>query len=165
MSRTETVIDRYVAGGAVLAYAVTGLTPEQEQARRGPGNWSIAELVTHLLDSDLVIGDRMRRVIAEDNPTLLAFDENAWIARLGAEAMPVEESVNLFGANRQRLSRILKRCTDAEFARTGQHTERGPLTLAELLAGAANHLDHHLRFLYAKRATLGTAVSPRYTLD
>jgi hypothetical protein len=26
-----------------------------------------------------------------------------------------------------------------------------------------NHLDHHLRFLYAKRANLGVAIQPRYT--
>jgi hypothetical protein len=43
------------------------------------------------------------------------------------------------------------------------HTESGRKSLAELVVGACNHLDHHLTFLYAKRANLGTAVYPRYT--
>jgi uncharacterized damage-inducible protein DinB len=163
MSRTDDVIDRYAAGGPLLAYAVAGLSADDEQAHPGPGAWSIAQLVTHLLDSDLVYADRMRWVIAEHEPPLPGFDENAWIDRLGGEAMPVEESVNLFTANRQRMARILRRCSEDDFSRAGLHAERGRMTLAELLATITNHVDHHLRFLYAKRANLGVAVPPRYT--
>lgn len=76
-SRSKPLIDRYSAGGAILAYAVAGLTVEQETAQPGPGAWSMAQLAAHLLDSDLVYADRMKRVIAEEEPTLLAFDENA----------------------------------------------------------------------------------------
>jgi hypothetical protein len=39
------------------------------------------------------------------------------------------------------------------------------VTLAEILVKAANHLDHHLKFLYAKRAKLGVAIYPRYTAN
>ena len=39
------------------------------------------------------------------------------------------------------------------------------MTLAELLATATNHLDHHLLYLYAKRANLGVALPPRYARD
>ena len=120
------VIDRYAAGGPMLVYAASGLTPEQEMARPGPGAWSIAELVAHLLDADLVLADRMKRVIAEEDPVLLAFDENAWIERLGAEAMPVEEAVNLFAANRHWMTQILRRCSEADFARAGQAHRSGP---------------------------------------
>ncbi len=48
MSALKELIDRFAAGGAVLSYATSGLTPEQELARPGPGAWSIAELVAHL---------------------------------------------------------------------------------------------------------------------
>lgn len=162
-SRLGPLIERYAAGGPTLAYAVAGLSPEHERARPGPGSWSIAELVAHLLDTDLVLTDRMKRILAEHEPTLLAFDENAWVERLGYQAMPVEEAVNLLVANRHWMAQILRRCTDADCARAGLHTERGRLTLAEVLSTVVNHLDHHLRFLYAKRANLGVALPPRYT--
>ena len=163
MSKSSGVIDRYAAGGPLLVYAASDLTPEQEQARPGPGAWSIAELVAHLLDSDLVLADRMKRVIAEDMPVLQAFNENAWIERLDSHAMPVEEAVNLFAAQRHWMTRVLRNCRDDDFARAGMHTETGRKTLADLLAGSVGHLDHHLRFLYAKRANLGVAVPPRYS--
>jgi hypothetical protein len=163
MSARESLIDRFAAGGAVLVYAAGGLTPELEQARPGPGLWSIAELVAHLVDSDLVGCDRMKRVIAEDQPTLLAYDETAWIQKLRSHEMAVEEGVNLFAANRHWMTRVLRGCVEADFARAGHHSENGRMTLAELLAGYVTHLDHHLRFLYGKRANLGIAIEPRYT--
>ena len=79
MSAAE-VIDKYEKGSRILALAIEGVTPEQATKRVSPGEWSIAELVVHLLDSDLVGIDRMKRVIAEENPTLMAYDENAWNA-------------------------------------------------------------------------------------
>ena len=165
MSRIVSVIDRYTAGGTLLVYATSGLTREHETARVGPGTWSIAELVAHLLDSDLVLADRMKRVIAEDEPVLLAFDENRWIERLDSQSMPVEEAVNLFTAQRHWMTRILRKCSEVDFARVGQHTEDGPKSLAKLLSGYVNHLDGHLRFLYGKRGTLGVAMIPAYTQD
>ncbi|MFO0892625.1 MAG: DinB family protein [Isosphaeraceae bacterium] len=165
MTALEALIDRYAAGGTVLVYAVSGLTRAQGHADPGDGagKWTIAELVAHLVDSDLVGGDRIKRVIAEPEPTLLAYDENAWVERLRSREMSVEEGVNLFTANRRWIATVLRGCADSDYARAGNHTERGRMTLAELITGYATHLDHHLRFLYAKRANLGAAVQPRYS--
>ncbi len=159
------VIDRYEMGGRLLATAVAGVTPEKASERVGPGIWSVAELVAHMVDSDSVGIERMKRVIAEENPTLQAYDENAWMIRLDSNAMPVDEGVALFAANRKWMVRILRKCTEADFARVGQHTEDGPKSLAKLLAGYISHLDGHLRFLYAKRGSLGTFITPRYSQD
>lgn len=163
MSAPSAVLDRYVLGSSVLAYALHGLSDEHAKARPGPGAWSLAELAAHLADADLVISDRMKRVIAEDDPALLAFDETAWTDRLATNEAPLAESLALFQANRRWTERILRRCSRADFARAGRHDQVGRVTLAELLVGAANHLDHHLRFLYGKRANLGTAIQPRYS--
>ena len=163
MNALDALIDRYAAGGAVLNYVASGLTLELVIARPGPGAWSIAELAAHLVDSDLVGCDRMKRVIAEDKPTLQAYDETAWVSRLRSSEMPVQEAVNLFAANRRWMTRVLRGCVEDDFGRAGQHSERGRMTLAELVAEYTTHLDHHLRFLYGKRANLGTALQPRYT--
>ncbi|MEO6810459.1 MAG: DinB family protein [Isosphaeraceae bacterium] len=156
------LIDHYAMGAEVLNYAAQGLSLEQERSRPGPGTWSLAELVAHVLDADLVISDRIKRVIAEDRPTLLAFDENAWIERLDSNAMPMVETAALFAANRRWMVRLLRNRPEPDFGRIGVHSSAGPLTLAELVAKATGHLDHHLRFLYAKRASLGVSLYPRY---
>jgi uncharacterized damage-inducible protein DinB len=159
------VIDRYERGGQLLAQAIEGLTPDRGRERVGPGEWSISEVVAHMLDSDLVGAERMKRVIAEENPTLQAYDENAWIDRLDSRSMPMDEAAALFAANRKWMARILRNVAEADFTRSGLHTEDGPKTLAKLLAGYVNHLDHHLRFLYGKRGALGAGIAPRYSQD
>jgi hypothetical protein len=63
------------------------------------------------------------------------------------------------------MTRILRHCAEEDFARAGMHSEAGRKTLADLVAGSVSHVDHHLRFLYAKRATLGVAVPPRYSVQ
>lgn len=159
---SETVIERYEVGGPLLVYATSGLSPEHLRAKPGPGDLSIAELAIHLVDCDLVFAERFKRVIAETNPTLQAFDETPWMDRFGPIDQPAEEAVQLFALNRAWMGRILRACSEADFARVGQHTELGPQTLASLLAKAITHLDHHLKFLYAKRANLRMAVGPKY---
>jgi uncharacterized damage-inducible protein DinB len=161
----KAVIDRYAEGGPLLIQAASNLSTELAREHPIPGTWSIAEVVAHLLDADLVLADRMKRVIAEESPSLPAFDEGAWIARLDSDAMPVDEAAALFAANRKWMARILRAQDEPAFARSGVHSEVGRVTLAEILVKAANHLDHHLKFLYAKRAELGVAIYPRYTAN
>ncbi len=159
----KTLIDRFADGGPLLMQATSNLSPEQCREHCIPGTWSIAELVGHVLDSDLVFADRIKRIVAEDSPTLQAFDEQLWIARLNSAEAPVDEASALFAANRRWMTRILRAQSETDFARAGTHTEKGRQTLAEVLTYATNHLDHHLKFLYAKRAKLGVAIYPRYT--
>jgi uncharacterized damage-inducible protein DinB len=165
MRHVDLLLDQYAAAGPLLVYATAGLSREHETARVGPGTWSIAQLVAHLVDADLVIAERMKRVIAEDEPRLMAFDENRWIDRLDSQAMPVEEAVNLLSANRHWMTRILRNCSDSDFGRVGMHSEAGKKTLSDLVTGAVGHVDHHLRFLFAKRGTLGVGIPPRYAAE
>ena len=159
------ILSRFEAGGPLLVQATSNLSPDQCREHPIPGTWSVAELVAHVLDSDLVFADRMKRIIAEESPALTAFDEHAWIDKLLSNDMPVEEAAILFAANRKWMSRILKSQDESAFARIGMHSEKGRQTLAEVLVYATNHLDHHLKFLYAKRAKLGVAIYPRYTAN
>lgn len=161
----KALIDRYAAGSEILVYATQQLSREQETTRVGPGEWSVAELAAHLLDADLVMADRMKRIIAEDNPALLAFDENLWIKRFYSGEQSVEEAVNLFVANRHWMTRLLRRLSPKDFARSGTHSEAGRKTLADVVSSAAGHVDHHLVFLYGKRANLGTSLYPRYSVE
>ena len=84
MSTYTAQIAAYEAGAAILQHAVSGLSSEQLNARVAPGMWSIQEVMVHLLDSDLASTHRMRRIVAEELPLLIAYDEDAFIAKLPA---------------------------------------------------------------------------------
>ena len=151
----RSLIDQYLKGSDDLRMAVRGLEREDLLAHPVPGTWSIQEIVIHLADSDLVISDRMKRVIAEDNPQLIGFDETRFVKGLHYNEQSIEDAVNLFELNRRQMARVLAKLPDPAFNRVGLHNERGPLKLSDLLAGAVNHLKHHLKFIVEKREKLG----------
>lgn len=155
MTVDRTLIDRYLAGASAPAEAIRGLTAADLDAPPASGGWTIRQIVLHLADSDVVGSDRMKRVAAEPNPTLLAYDENAWAKELRYEARDAALAAELFRVNRLYTAAILRDLPDAAFARTGNHTERGLESLADLVRDYAGHLDHHMKFLNAKRAALG----------
>lgn len=154
MSRAEW-LERYQAGPEKLRRALSGLVPSDLSARPGPGAWSIREVVFHLQDSEAVYIDRMRRVVAEDNPTLIAFDENRFVERLGYDRQSLDDALTLIEAGRRQWARVLSGLPEEAFQRTGVHNVAGLVTLENLFQGAVEHFEHHLAFLIGKRQRLG----------
>lgn len=159
MNGHQTLIDQYEAGGKVLALGIEGLSREDLLAVPVPETWSIQQIVLHLLDSDLVMADRMKRIIAEDDPLLIGFSESRFAQRLFYEAQPAEEAVRLFALNRRLMAMVLRQLPELAFQRIGTHNKRGQLKLAELVDGAIRHLEHHMAYLHVKRAKLGKPIT------
>lgn len=154
MTRSET-IDAYLDGPRQLREAVAGMTPEQLDARPIAGKMSTKEVICHCADFEPVYADRMKRVIAEDNPPLRGGDPDVWAKSLAYDARDVREELDLAEAVRKQMARILRTLPDSAWGRTGVHSEAGPLTLEELLRRITNHVPHHVRFIEEKRKALG----------
>lgn len=152
---SHAAIASYESGAAKLRAACAGLSTEQLNTRIGPGTWSVMENAVHLLDSDLACTHRMRRIVAEENPLLVSYDENAFIARLPSGLNDITEVLDLFEANRRFTARWLRSLRADDFARTGIHTQRGKVALVQIVEIYAHHVDHHLKFVAEKRRNLG----------
>ncbi|HEY8665186.1 MAG TPA: DinB family protein, partial [Tepidisphaeraceae bacterium] len=135
--------------------AVSGLDGQDMAAVPIEGQWSIQQVVLHLMDSDLIAADRMKRIIAEENPVIIGFDETKFAQNLAYDQQPVGEAVEIFDRNRKLFARVLKRLPASAWTRFGTHNERGKITLGDMLKTYVGHLDHHLKFIYQKREKLG----------
>jgi uncharacterized damage-inducible protein DinB len=155
MATLQPLIEQYLAGPKQLRQAVAGMTREQLLARPIAGKWSTLEVVAHLADFDPIMADRMKRVIAEDKPTLIGADEVRFAAALQYHERDINEELAIIEATRSQLARILGRLPDAALQRVGNHNERGPLTLEQLMGYGINHIAHHLKFVNDKRQALG----------
>ena len=130
------------------------MTREQVLARPIPGKWSSLEVVCHLADFEIVYADRITAIIAEDGPTLPGRDEQKFAARLAYHDRDLEEQLRLIEVCRSHVTRILRKLTDVDLARVGNHTEAGPLTLEQMLTRVTGHITHHVKFIHEKRAAL-----------
>jgi hypothetical protein len=158
MTAPSQLIDDYAAGPQTLRQAVSGMTREQLVARPVPGKWSTLEVVCHLADFDPIIADRMKRIIAEDRPKILGADEKRFAAALAYHDRDVEEELTIVEKTRQQMARILRKLPAEAFQRVGEHSERGPLTLEQMVLLATRHILHHVKFVAEKRQALGLPV-------
>jgi hypothetical protein len=153
------LIDHYAAGGEQLSLAIRGLTREDLIAVPAPdanvGRWSIQQVVIHCMDSDLIAADRLKRMIAEDNPTLIGYDENKFAQGLFYHDQPAEQAVQVLDLNRKLFAEVLRRLPPSAWQRKGTHNERGVITAGSYLKSTVDHLDHHLTFIHKKRAHMG----------
>jgi hypothetical protein len=78
----EQIIVEYLAGPRKLHAAVTGMTAEQMDATPIPGEWSTKRVICHIADFEPVYADRMKRVIAENEPMMMNGDPDLFAARL-----------------------------------------------------------------------------------
>ena len=153
------LIEHYEAGGEKLSLAIRGLTGEDllcvPPADANVGRWSIQQVVVHCMDSDLVSADRMKRMIAEDNPTLIGYDETKFVQNLFYDEQPAEEAAAVVDAHRKLFAKVLRKLPDSAWARKGTHNERGAITVGGYLKSTVDHLEHHIKFIHAKRAHWG----------
>ena len=157
----RSVIDQYRSAGGLLREAIAGLT-EQELLQQPPadapaelGRWSIQQVAIHLVDAEMVYAERMKRVIAEDTPRLIGFDEAQWAARLNYERQSAADAADLVERVRRQTARMLAGLPDAAFDRRGIHDQAGSVTLNDLIVQIIRHLEHHVRFIARKRQWLG----------
>lgn len=118
---------------------VEGLTAEQLAAPEAPGKWSIAAVLEHLADSELVWGYRLRKVVAEDRPVLTGYDQDLWAERLGYDQADARQSVALFAALRSGNLRLLERLQPEDLDRVAVHAERGEETVRHMMRLYAGH--------------------------
>jgi hypothetical protein len=151
MSEIAEVLERFRRGAELIAMAMTGAAGAELDFKSGPDKWCLRQIVAHVADSEIVAADRFRRLIAEDNPTLMAYNQNAWAERLDYARRKTSESVETFRRLRAENFELLKGLPPEAFERQGTHSERGPINLARQLEIMANHAESHARQIRAVR--------------
>ena len=151
MSELADLLERLRRGPELLAVATTGAAgPELDF--RSQGKWSVRQIVCHLADAEAAAAMRMRQIIAEDHPTLPAWDQNAWAEKLDYEKRKISQSLELFRVLRNSNYEVLKDLPEPAFARSGTHTTRGELSLLQMVRMFAEHVENHVKQIRQVRA-------------
>lgn len=150
----EKLIREYLAGPQLVRDAVAGMNQNQLQATPIPGKWSVQQVICHLADFEPIYADRMKRALAEDEPTLFGGDPDAFAAALAYEERDVNEELLVIDSVRKQMGRILRTLEPEDFECVGIHSDDGPLTVHTLLERITAHIPHHLPFILEKRKLL-----------
>jgi hypothetical protein len=127
-----------------LKKSIHGLTPKQLRWRPEPTKWSIAEILAHLADAEIVASWRMRSVIGENGITIQPFDQNAWASAFEYQKRDAKRSLELFRLLRESNLAMLKEIPDEKWEYYGMHLERGKESIAHLSRMFAGHDVNHV---------------------
>ncbi len=151
-STRRSLIGRYRAGYSAVVDALAGADDAALDRRPGPGTWSSREIVHHLADSEMTSAIRLRRLIAEENPTIVGYDQEEFARRLHYDR-PIASSLEAFRWARVSSAEILDRLTDADWIRAGTHSESGPYSVTHWLEIYAEHANKHAAQIHRARAS------------
>lgn len=149
------LIEQYAHGGPQMRQAFAGLAKDDLLCTPIPGTWSLQQIAVHLMESDAIGTDRMKRIAAMNKPLLIGYDESEFCKLPGVGSLDINEVCEMFDRNRQLTAVILRSLPDESFLRWGVHNEIGRVILGEMVEKYIHHLEDHLKFVTKKRQLLG----------
>jgi hypothetical protein len=152
MSERAELLERFRRGAEIVAVATTGAAGPELDFKPAPGKWSVRAIVCHLADSEMVAGMRFRQLIAEPNPALQGYDQDAWASHLDYSHRKISQALETFRRLRGDTFELLKDLPEEAYARKGNHTEHGEMTLLDMLKTYAEHAEGHVRQIQGVRA-------------
>jgi hypothetical protein len=137
------LIQRYAEGPSLLEAALARVPKQALQWRPAPGKWSVHEVIVHCADSEANSHMRIRYLLAEAEPLIVGYDQDRWATLMNYHAHPLDLALATIRAVRANTVPLLKRLTDADWAKTGRHTEHPTYGVALWMAIYAEHLEIH----------------------
>lgn len=128
-----------------LERLLKGVPASKLRKRPAPGKWSIAEIVAHIADAELVGGFRIRFILGSPGAPIQAFDQDVWVTALHYDKRDVRKAFEQYRALRGANLALLKTLTPEQLKQHGLHSERGPETVETIVAMFAGHDINHIQ--------------------
>jgi DinB family protein len=136
-----------------LERLVKGVSGAKLRKRPAPNKWSIAEIVSHLADSEIVAGLRLRLILGAPGTPITPFDQDVWVTALHYEKRNTRKDLDQFRVLREANLALLKTLTPGQWKQVGMHAERGPESIETISRMFAGHDINHMRQIEAILAT------------
>ena len=153
MDRTK-LIERYYTGINDLADALRGISDEELDRGQEGGEWTARQVVHHLADGEAMSYTRLCRLVADDPVVIQGYDEPGFADRLHYDR-PIETSLAIVGAVRAGALSLMAKMTDADWAKTGTHSEHSEYSTEMWLRIYSEHVHDHADQIRRARGRAG----------
>ena len=119
----------------------SGWSPAEFERSYAPGKWSAREILIHLAQTELALGNRARMALSTPNYVAQSFDQDQWIAR--DRSLGGRDALAAFLAMSAMNRAMFESLSAADRAVTLSHPEYGALTVDWIIHQMAGHQIHH----------------------
>jgi uncharacterized damage-inducible protein DinB len=138
-----------------LAVLIKGKNKKQLTQRPAAGKWSVAEILAHLADAEIVLSWRLRQTLASNGVAIQPFDQDVWATTFNYAKQDPRQSLEKYRVLREGNLALLKTIPKPLWENYGVHQERGNESVAHVVRMVAGHDLNHLgqveRILKSKR--------------
>ncbi len=127
-----------------LARLIAGAEDDALRRSPAPGKWSVAEIIGHLVDDEIVTSWRYRKMIEQPGCSLQSFDQEGWVCMGDLDSASPAEILQLFRLLRESNLRLLAKLSDSQWKSHGIHAERGRISVRDLVRHMAGHDINHI---------------------
>jgi hypothetical protein len=153
----QELIAQYREGYNEVTRSLEGFPADLLTSHPIPGKWSAAEIVHHLADSETASGIRLRRLLVEDHPLILGYDQDAYAARLNYNNREMAPALDAFRSARATAAQLFELMSDEDWRREGTHSESGSYTAEDWLKIYAAHAHNHAAQIRRLREALASS--------
>ena len=127
----------------MLRTLVCPLSDAQIRRKPAPTEWSIVEIVGHLIDTEQLLRYRIIRMTTLDHPAIIPYDQDAAVIRNGYQHADLHVLLRTLATERQTTLQTLKGFSPTQLARTGWHLDYGLWVVADVITYLAKHDTMH----------------------
>ena len=124
---------------------IKGVPTAKLRKRPAPEKWSVAEILAHLADVEIVVGWRMRSILGSPGTSIQAFDQDAWVTAGHYEKRDPRKSLAQQRVAREANLDLLKSLTPDQWKHFGMHSERGQESIEHIVRMIAGHDINHIQ--------------------
>jgi hypothetical protein len=128
-----------------LERLIKGVSTAKLRKRPAPDKWSVADILAHLADVEIVIGWRMRSILGAPGTDVQAYDQNAWVTALHYDKRDPRAAIILERVVREANLALLKSLTSEQWKHFGTHSERGQESIEHIVRMVAGHDLNHIQ--------------------
>jgi hypothetical protein len=147
-------IDSMSHAQPMLRTLVCPLSDTQIRRKPAPTEWSIVEIVGHLIDTEQLLRYRTVRMVTIDHPAIIPYDQDAAVVRNAYQKANLNVLLRTLAAERETTLQTFKGFTATQLARTGWHLEYGLWVVSTVVTYLAKHDFVHDAQI---RANIGSA--------
>lgn len=132
-----------------IKLALGKLTNKQARFRNAPEEWSIKEIVSHLIDAERVFSYRLLRFSRNDKTPIPGFEQNDYVRECIADELALEDLLNELFFLRNANILFVKNLTEEASKRIGT-ASGNPVSARALIYIIVGHVEHHMASLKEK---------------
>jgi len=142
------LLAKYNSGYDLLNLQLNQMPEDAIYFKPVDNQWSVAEIIVHLADSEAHGFVRAKKIIAECGGRVCVYNQQIWADNLFYSQMDYKDALELIRIIRRNLSKVMSLISEETWHNYIYHPESGKITLLDWIQLYNDHIAIHVQQMH-----------------